>query len=50
MTFVARAARETAHAADEDAAEARIESRLEAIDKRLYELERMLEGREPGIG
>ena len=43
-TFVARAAkeREVAEAADEDAANARIEARLEGIEQRLEGLERML--------
>ena len=43
-TFVARAAkeREVAEAADEDAADARIEARLEGIEQRLEGLERML--------
>ena len=43
-TFVARAAkeREFAEAADEDAANARIEARLEGIEQRLEGLERML--------
>jgi voltage-gated potassium channel len=43
-TFVARAAkeREVAQAADEDAAEVRIEARLDGIDQRLDRLEQML--------
>ena len=51
-TFVARAAkeRETAHAADEDEADVRIEARLKSIDQRLDRLEKMLEAREPGVG
>jgi voltage-gated potassium channel Kch len=43
-TFVARAAkeREVAQAADEDAAEVRIEARLDGIEQRLDRLEQML--------
>jgi voltage-gated potassium channel len=43
-TFVARAARERGieEAGDQDAAEARIEARLDAIDQRLDRLEQML--------
>jgi voltage-gated potassium channel len=43
-TFVARAAkeREVAQAADEDAAEVRIEARLDGIERRLDRLEQML--------
>jgi voltage-gated potassium channel len=43
-TFVARASkeREVAQAADEDAAEVRIEARLDSIDQRLDRLEQML--------
>lgn len=43
-TFFARAAREreTAHAEDEDASEARIEARLHAIEERLDRLEILL--------
>jgi voltage-gated potassium channel len=43
-TFVARAAeeRETAHAENEDASEARIEARLHAIEERLDRLEILL--------
>ena len=43
-TFVARAAKErdVAQAADEDAAEVRIEARLDGIEKRLDRLEQML--------
>ena len=43
-TFVARAAKERdiAQAADEDAAEVRIEARLDGIEKRLDRLEQML--------
>jgi voltage-gated potassium channel len=43
-TFVARAAneREVAQAADEDAAEVRVEARLEGVEQRLDRLEGML--------
>lgn len=43
-TFVARAAkeRETAHAADEETAEARLEARLDSIDQRLEQLDALV--------
>lgn len=46
-TFVARAAkeREVAQAADEDAAEVRVEARLDGIEQRLDRLEQMLRKR-----
>jgi voltage-gated potassium channel len=47
-TFVARASkeRETAHAADEDAADVRMEAKLEQIDQRLARLEKLLDSHE----